>query len=117
VKTKIVTSFISLVLFVVMVEAFTRIFYTPQKVTFNRIAEFDTDRMFRLKKNYRGTFAKKELVTNSFGYRDAEIPVQKGPRTYRILMIGDSVFFGHGVEAEYIVNWNSHQKMTFHNKF
>ncbi len=37
------------------------------------------------------------VTTNSAGFRSPEIPVEKPPRTLRILGLGDSIMFGFGV--------------------
>ena len=80
-------SLISLLLFILIAEALSRIAYSPQKVTFKGVAEYDKEKKFRLKKSYRGPFSGQEIVTNSFGYRDSEIPIKKGARTFRVLLI------------------------------
>lgn len=67
----------------------------------SNIFEYDKDKIYRLKSNIKdGRFEGKLVQTNSFGYRDLEIPITKAPNTIRILMVGDSVTFGHGVVAE-----------------
>ncbi|MGE3175035.1 MAG: SGNH/GDSL hydrolase family protein [Planctomycetota bacterium] len=38
--------------------------------------------------------------TNSHGFRSPEIPVQKPPGAFRVVVLGDSVAFGHGVEQD-----------------
>jgi lysophospholipase L1-like esterase len=41
-----------------------------------------------------------EVETNSAGFRDREYPLEKPPGAYRILVLGDSLTLGWGVEAE-----------------
>ena len=51
----------------------------------------------RLGRNYSGWFAGVPVQTNNLGFRDErDYSLQKGPRTFRILVLGDSVTFGHG---------------------
>lgn len=38
------------------------------------------------------------LTTNSLGLRSPEIPVEKPPGEFRVLLLGDSAMYGHGVE-------------------
>jgi len=58
---------------------------------------------WRLRPNYRGTYAGKPLRTNSEGFRSAEISLQKPGDTVRIVCLGDSLTFGHGVDEEHAV--------------
>lgn len=51
----------------------------------------------RLAANYTGWFAGVPVHINGLGLRDdREYDLNKGPRTFRILVLGDSVTFGHG---------------------
>jgi GDSL-like Lipase/Acylhydrolase family len=51
----------------------------------------------QLSPGYRGWFAGVPVAINSLGLRDSrEYPLAKSPRTIRILVLGDSVTFGHG---------------------
>ena len=61
----------------------------------------DPARRIRLTPNYTGWFAGVPVHVNSLGLRDdREYPLEKRPNTFRILVLGDSVTFGHGsVEA------------------
>jgi GDSL-like Lipase/Acylhydrolase family len=55
----------------------------------------------RLAPNYDGWFAGVPAHTNSLGFRDTrEYSLQKSPGTFRILVLGDSVTFGHGATDE-----------------
>jgi hypothetical protein len=56
----------------------------------------------RLAANYSGWFAGVPVHINSLELRDTrEYALEKGPRTFRILVLGDSVTFGHGSVYEY----------------
>jgi lysophospholipase L1-like esterase len=91
-------SITSLFLFLGLAEGLCRLKYHPEKTVYSGIFEYDKDKVYALKKNVKdGSFAGRRCQTNSFGYRDAEIPVEKGKDAIRVLVIGDSVTFGHGV--------------------
>lgn len=57
----------------------------------------DPVRGLRLAANYRGWFAGVPVQINRLELRDPrEYDLAKGPHTFRILVLGDSVTFGHG---------------------
>lgn len=86
------------VLFFASAELVSRIWYTPQKFDTGWIFTYDRDKISQLKKKVFSMFSDRVIMTNSEGYRDREITVEKPPNTIRILALGDSVTFGHGVE-------------------
>ena len=92
---------LSTCLFFGFAELLCRIKYHPKAFAYKGIFEYDKDKIYRLKKNIRNRkFLRKLVETNSFGYRDCEIPVKKDQFTIRLLAVGDSVTFGHGVLSE-----------------
>ena len=78
-------------------ELLARLQYTPQKKDSGSVFEYDRHKGFQLKKNLESTFEGKPFMTNSFGHRSPEISVEKPKSVKRILMLGDSIAFGHGV--------------------
>ncbi|MBI4354494.1 MAG: hypothetical protein HY595_04590 [Candidatus Omnitrophica bacterium] len=51
--------------------------------------------------NYRGYFAGQPLRTNNLGFRDnRDYELRKRPGVFRIVVLGDSVTFGHGCRFE-----------------
>jgi lysophospholipase L1-like esterase len=57
--------------------------------------------VFALKRNLTdGSFAGKPVRTNSLGYRDRELPRRKPANAFRVVAVGDSVTFGHGVDVQ-----------------
>lgn len=62
----------------------------------------DAARGQRLAENYDGWFAGVPVRTNRFGFRSTrEDRLEKAPNTFRILVLGDSVTFGHGAVHDY----------------
>jgi len=85
------------------IELACRLYYIIRyhKIPYNNsIFEYDKDKVYRLRKNYAGTFSNKLVTTNSLGYRNNYISLEKPNNTIRILVVGDSVTFGAGVLAE-----------------
>ena len=89
-------SIVSTFFFLGAAELISRLKYTPQKIDYNWIFEYDKDKLFRLKSQHTGEYGGVEITTNADGYRDAELPLTKSANAMRILALGDSVTFGHG---------------------
>ena len=78
------------------VEVWTRLRWNPLKGTPGFFLS-DPTRRQRLAPGYSGWFAGVPVRINSLGLRDdREYPLAKGPNTIRVLVLGDSVAFGHG---------------------
>lgn len=63
--------------------------------------ESDAVTEWRMKANYAGEYGPVPLTTNSDGFRSPEIPVEKPTNTARVICLGDSLTFGHGVEERF----------------
>ena len=62
----------------------------------------DPVRIQRLAPGYHGWFAGVPVQINQLGFRDdREYALEKSPRTFRVLVLGDSVTFGHGSVYEH----------------
>ena len=92
---------VSLLLFIGVAEGVARLWYRPERIRYDGIFEYDRDKVYALKRNLtHGVFVGMPVRTNSFGHRDHEIPLRKPENGFRVLAVGDSVTFGHGVRAE-----------------
>jgi hypothetical protein len=91
---------IAILLAALAVEAWVRMTWDPRK---GRPGFFLTDpiRGQRLAAGYEGWFAGVPVKIDRLELRDPrEYSLQKGPHTFRILVLGDSVTFGHGAVYE-----------------
>ena len=87
---------VSSIAFAVLIETWVRLSWDDKKGTPGFFVS-DPGRGLRLGENYDGWFAGVPVHTNSLGFRATrDYDLQKGPNTFRILMLGDSVTFGHG---------------------
>src|SRR5262245_41650288 len=93
---------IGLFLPLMLVEAGLRLF-APQPLAVNR-SEWDAHYCWRNRPRTRGFFQtseyRMEVVIDSLGLREREVTRVKPPATFRILGLGDSFAFGHGVAAD-----------------
>jgi lysophospholipase L1-like esterase len=85
--------------FLAAAEALARLRFRPEKIEHQGPFEYDRDKIYRLKPNYTGEFARRPVKTNRFGHRDDPLDLRKPAGVVRILAVGDSVTFGHGVDA------------------
>jgi lysophospholipase L1-like esterase len=97
---KLTLALVSTLIFFGSAELLARVWYEPLRTHEKKIFEYDAEKWFRLKSGFTGEFVGKPVVTNSHGYRDSEITVEKREGVRRIVVLGDSVSFGHGVLAE-----------------
>ena len=83
------------------IELWTRFNWNPLKGTPGFFLS-DPARIQRLAPGYSGWFAGVPVKINGLGLRDnREYNLAKGPETFRILVLGDSVTFGHGSVSEH----------------
>jgi hypothetical protein len=93
-------SLIAAVIAVLAIEAWVRLRWDHTRGTPGFYLT-DAWRGQRLAAGYRGWFAGVPVHINSLGFRDPrEYALEKSPGTFRILVIGDSVTFGHGATFE-----------------
>ncbi len=92
---------LTVVVLAVIVEVWVRWTWDAKKGT-PGFYETDPVRVQRLGPNYDGWFAGVPVHINSLGFRDTrEYELAKRPNTFRILVLGDSVTFGHGSVFEH----------------
>lgn len=78
------------------VEVWVRVAWNPRRGSPGLFLS-DPVRGQRLTANYNGWFAGVPTRINNLGFRDdRDYDVRKAPNTFRILVLGDSVTFGHG---------------------
>ena len=90
----------SVTIFLGGAEALARIKYSPQKIQSNGMFEYDKKKIFKLKKNFAWSYYEGDFTTNSHGFRGKEINLKKSENTKRVLVVGDSISFGHGVNND-----------------
>lgn len=98
----ILTIVVSLTVAVTGTEGSARFFLLPDNVIKEEkgLFEYDRRKIYKLAANFVGSSGEITVTTNSYGFRDDEIPLKKPSGTSRILILGDSVSFGHGVEDD-----------------
>lgn len=98
----ILLMFVVLILFFAVFELVMRVVYPDE--TEGKFLEYDPLLGWRNKANTQGMHRIAESTSNvkinSKGVRDAEYEYSKGSGTFRILVFGDSMTWGYGVEAE-----------------
>ena len=112
---KVVAALLATVLAVLIgavgVELWTRAHWNPRKGVPGFFLS-DPVRIQRLSPGYTGWFAGVPVKINQLGLRDPrEYSLEKSPRTVRILVLGDSVTFGHGSVYEHTYPFLLEQKL------
>lgn len=80
----------------IAIESWVRLTWDERKGTPGFLLS-DPTRGNRIAPGYNGWFAGVPVQINALGFRDArDYALDKGPGTFRILVLGDSVTFGHG---------------------
>jgi len=95
---------ISVVLSLLLAEFLVRI-VAPQDIgTVLNIYQFDPDLKYKLQPNVSVYQVAPEFtveyITNSHGFRDKDYETRKPSGTCRLLIVGDSISIGHGLEQE-----------------
>ena len=92
---------VSLLVVATLIEAWVRLSWDDKKGTPGFFVS-DPVLGLRLGENYDGWFAGVPVHTNSLGFRATrDYDLRKSPNTFRILVLGDSVTFGHGAVHDY----------------
>ena len=86
---------------IVALEAYVRVSWDPKRGTPGFFIS-DPVRLEKLAPDYTGWFAGVPVHINHLGFRDPrEYALEKAPGTFRIVVLGDSVTFGHGSIEEH----------------
>jgi len=80
-------------------EIWARLSGSPDSLDPESIFTYDSRKVYQLKKGHTGRYLGQDVVTNALGHRDEPTSVTKAAGTRRVLVLGDSVSFGHGVAA------------------
>lgn len=94
----LILSFFSLIIFIIIAELFTRLFWDP------RTSE-DQPRVDIILDGVDRTFTHEGITyqTNSFGIRNKEISSPKDSTIFRILCLGDSYTWGAGLNEDQLI--------------
>jgi len=102
----------SIIFFFGGAELIARIWYTPQKLEYTGMFEYDSEKVFGLRSNNDSYYHGGHFTTNSHGLRGQEISLEKPENTVRVLVVGDSVSFGHGVNDDQIFSYVLEQSLN-----
>jgi hypothetical protein len=109
--TVVATTALAVVCSAGVVELLVRLTWDPRKGTPGFLLA-DPVRGLKLAPGYTGWFAGVPVHINSLGLRDPrEYGLRKAPGTFRILVLGDSVTFGHGSVYEHTYPYLLEQRL------
>ena len=90
-------------------------FLDPQELT-SDVIEMDPDLDFHLRPNAQGWMTSPEysaeIKVNSLGFRGKEMSLQKKPGVIRVLFLGASFIFGHGLHEEETLPYRVEQELN-----
>jgi hypothetical protein len=99
------------VMLALAVEVWVRVTWNPKRGT-PGLFVVDPIRGQRFAANYDGWFAGVPVHINNLGFRDPRnYELKKGPRTFRIVTLGDSVTFGHSSVYEHTYPYLLEQRL------
>jgi hypothetical protein len=102
---------IAAVMLALAVEVWVRVTWNPKRGT-PGLFVVDPIRGQRFAANYDGWFAGVPVHINNLGFRDPRnYELKKGPRTFRIVTLGDSVTFGHSSVYEHTYPYLLEQRL------
>ena len=102
---------VAVVVLAAALEVWVRVTWNPKRGT-PGLFLVDPVRGQRFAPNYTGWFAGVPVHINNLGFRDGrDYALSKGPRTFRILMLGDSVTFGHSSVYEHTYPYLLEQRL------
>jgi hypothetical protein len=102
---------VAVLVFALAVEVWVRVTWNPKRGT-PGLFLVDPVRGQRFAPNYTGWFAGVPVHLNNLGFRDPrDYDLAKGPRTFRIVTLGDSVTFGHSSVYEHTYPYLLEQRL------
>ena len=111
IATSVLATLVSVAMLGIAIEIWTRATWNEHRGTPGFFLS-DPSRLQRLAPGYRGWFGGVPVTINQLGFRDhREYALEKSPRTFRILVLGDSVTFGDGSVFEHTYPFLLEQKL------
>ena len=94
--------FLTSIVVILLFEAFVRITWDTKELGKPGMVLSHPTRSEIFQPNFEGWFAGQKIKINNLGFRDQRnYKIEKEINDFRILIIGDSVTFGHGEKFEY----------------
>jgi len=86
------------IVFLIALEITLRVFTTPDTTPGYNTTH--PDRRYMLRPGFKGWTYDKRIEFNSMGIREPEGPISTGDEAYRVIVVGDSITFGIGVDLD-----------------